>query len=146
MRWEQVHPVLRATYDLIDENEQTGRTSGEAVCGRLGLPGDDDAVAVAIRQLNEAGYVKAEFNAGGTAFFIEPTAAGLEYCSGWPAPGGVSDFLTVFLSAVAERADAVDTPEEEKSRLRRFLEAANGPPKELLAEIMTKLIEGQAGR
>jgi hypothetical protein len=143
MQWDKTRPILLATYDLIDQH---GKTAGSAVCEAMGVAQDDEDIRIAIEQLDEAGYVKCFFSGAGTAQLIDPTALGLQYCSGWPTPGGASDFLTAFLSAVAERADATDTPEEEKSRLRRFIEAANGAPKELLAEITTKLIEGQAGR
>lgn len=145
MQWERAEPVLRATYGLIDQNDETGTTANEAVCDALGLPHNDDAVVLAIRQLNETGYLRAEFNGAGVAYFIEPTATGLEYCSGWPSPRSGPAFVTEFIDAIAKRADDTSTPDEERGRLRRLAEVAGGVGKDVLTDIASKVIEHQAG-
>jgi hypothetical protein len=78
-------------------------------------------------------------------FMILPTEKGLQFCCGWPSTAGAADFLAALLAAIEAKADAPETSDDDRGRLRRVLDAANGAPKELLAEITTKLIEGQAG-
>jgi hypothetical protein len=141
VQWAKAEPILRRTYALIEEN---GGTSGVAVLEDMGLEEND--ARLAFNALRQGGYIAIDGeNAAGMPFMISPTEKGLQLCSGWPAPGGASDFITSWLSAISVRAEASETPEDERGRLRRFLDAANGAPKELLAEIATKLIEGQVG-
>ena len=124
--------------------EENGGTSGSAVLEDMGL--DENDARLAFDALKRSDYIAIDGeNAAGMPFMILPTEKGLQLCSGWPSPGGTSDFITAWLGAISVRAEAPDTPEDERGPLRRFLDAANGAPKELLAEIATKLIEGQAG-
>jgi len=110
----------------------------------LGL--DEDEARRALDALVRGGYITVEqFTANGLPFFIEPTEKGLQYCSGWPTPGGSSTFLAEFLSAIDARANDAATPEEERGRLRRLAEAAGGVGKELLSDIIAKVIEHHSG-
>jgi len=145
MLWAKVEPILRAAYALMDENEDTGATSSEPICRALDLPEDDNSVILAIRQLRDSGYLKADFNGAGIAYYIEPTALGLEHCSGWPSPGSGPVFVTEFIEAITARADDASTPDEERGRLRRLAEAAGGVGKDVLTEVASKVIEHQAG-
>jgi hypothetical protein len=142
MQWHKTRPILLATYDLIDRH---GKTAGSAVCEAMGVGQDDEDVRLAIEQLDEAGYVKCLFSGAGTAQLIDPTALGLQYCSGWPTPGSGPVFVTEFLDAITERAEDASTPDEERGRLRRLAEAAGGVGKDLLTDIASKVIEHQAG-
>jgi hypothetical protein len=143
MQWSDVEPVLIATYRLFADVDQV---EGEEVCVTLGRAPDDEATARALRYLSKHDYIDAIHASNGQmAASIRTTERGLQYCAGWPSEGSSPAFMEAFLRAIQERADAEATPEDERGRLRSFLEAARGVPKELFADVAAKLIEGQAG-
>jgi hypothetical protein len=141
MQWAEAEPILRRTYALM---ETSGMTSGETVIHDMGLSDDDGRRA--FEALETTGYIEVDgWSAAGPPFIVKPTTLGLQYCSGWPAPGGASTFVADFLSAINERANDSATPEEERGRLRKFLGAAHDAGESLLADVAAKLIEHQAG-
>jgi hypothetical protein len=140
MEWPKAEPILRATYALIESN---GLASGEGVSSALGMAEDD--AGAAFRALEAAGYIAAQFGANGLPLLIEPTEKGLQYCSGWPAPGSSATFMAEFLSAIEARANAAATPNQERGRLQRFRLAAQDVGQGLLTEIAAKVIEHKTG-
>jgi hypothetical protein len=141
MQWAEVEPILRRTYALM---EASGMTSGQTVMEDMGLSDDDGRRS--FEALDRAGYIEVEgWGASGLPFIVKPTGLGLQHCSGWPAPGGASTFMADFLSAIDARASDSATPEEERGRLRKFLGAAHDTGEGLLADVVAKLIEHQAG-
>jgi hypothetical protein len=140
MEWSKAEPILRATYAMMDSN---GLATGDGVCTALGIAEDD--AGAAFRALEQAGYIDAQFAANGLPSLIEPTEKGLQYCSGWPAPGSSSTFLAEFLSAIEARASDAARPAEERGRLRRFRDAAQDVGQGLLTDIAAKVIEHQTG-
>lgn len=120
--------------------------TGEDVSRAIGKEEPDERVVRAFEYLDQAKYIDASFAMGfGLPFQIRATEKGLQHCAGWPSPGSSATFLGEFLSAIEARASDAATPEDERGRLRRFLEAASGVPKELLTDVAAKIIERQAG-
>ena len=140
MEWSTIEPILRTTYAQMDSN---GLVGCDAVCGALGISEDD--ARRGFDELAKAGYISAQFSAAGTPFIIKPTEKGLQYCSGWPTLGSASTFMTEFLSAIDVRANDAATPEEERGRLKRFVEAAGSVGQGLLTDVAAKVIEHQTG-
>jgi hypothetical protein len=140
MEWSKAEPILRTTYALMESN---GLASGDGVCSALGIAEDD--AGAAFRALEAAGYIAAQFAANGFPLLIEPTEKGLQYCSGWPAPGSSSTFMVEFLSAIEARASDAATPEQERGRLRRFRDVAQDVGQGLLTDVAAKVIEHQTG-
>lgn len=141
MEWSEAEPMLRRTYALM---KTSGRTTGQAVMEDMHL-GDDDARR-GLDALHKGGYIGVEqFTANGLPFFIEPTEKGLQYCAGWPAPTGTTEFISQFLDAIEVRANDEAVPAEERGRLKRFGSAAAELGKGVLVEIASRVIEHQAG-
>jgi hypothetical protein len=142
MRWDIAGPVLRATYASI-ESSNTGMTGGEKVCADLGMLADD--AAPIFRALEQAGYIGAYFGASGFPQQILPTEKGLQYCLGWPSSGSESAFVAELLGAIETRADDESVGEEERSRLRSLGRAAADVGKDVLTEIVSKVIALHSG-
>jgi hypothetical protein len=143
MQWQEVEPILRATYTTL---EQSNLITGEEVNVAMGRDASDASTGRAFEHLDRTGYINATFGLGfALPYGIQATEKGLQYCAGWPVPGSSSAFITEFLRAVDERASATETPTDERGRLRSFADAASGVGKDLLADIASKVIEHQAG-
>ena len=54
MKWDEVRPVLKATYRLLNDAEST---SPEAVCVALGRRDDDERIRRALALLHQEGYI-----------------------------------------------------------------------------------------
>jgi hypothetical protein len=76
--------------------------------------------------------------------FIQATEKGFQTASGWPTSSG-SDFAAEFLRALSERINDDTTPDDERGRLRKLREATEDVGVRLLAEVMARIAEHQAG-
>jgi hypothetical protein len=119
--------------------EASGMTSGQTVMEDMGLSDDDGRRS--FEALKTAGYIEVEgWGANGLPFIVKPTGLGLQHCSGWPAPGGESVFVAQFLTAIDARANDTSVPAEERSRLKKLLDAAGAVGKDVLTEVTAKVL------
>jgi hypothetical protein len=95
--------------------------------------------------LRESGYIQGYFGANGLPQQIQPTEKGLQYCMGWPAPGDQSAFVAKLTDAIEARADDESLPESERSKLRNLGRAVANVGKDVLTDIVAKVVERQAG-
>jgi hypothetical protein len=143
VRWDDVEPLLRATYRLLEDEIIVG---GHAVLASLSEPPSAEDAGRAFRALNEAGYVKAMIGIGEPVpYGLEATERGLQYCSGWPQPGESAVFIDAFLRAINERIENPDTPEDQRGRLRQLAESAGSVGRDLLVDISARVIEHKTG-
>jgi hypothetical protein len=136
LQWTSIEPILRRTYELM---ESSGRTTGQAVMGDLGI--DDNEARSAFDALTRSGYITVEQeSASGIPFIVAPSRKGLERCAGWPPVAGASTFMAVFLDVIQARADDEAVPTEDRSRFAQFAKAAGAVGKDALTEIAAKVI------
>jgi len=144
MQWTEVEPVLVATYRLLDDQDQI---EGEDVATALGRQSDDASTARALKYLSESGYVVGYVGGSSDMLHtIRATERGLQMASGWPTEGSTLEQADAFLSAIDDSIADENTPDEDRGRLRQLRRAAQGAGKELLAEVIAKIAEHQAGQ
>jgi hypothetical protein len=142
MEWNEVKPVLDATYRLLADQDYI---PGQAVAQALGRPPDDERIGRILEQLHRAGYIEGQFvMQTSMPVMISPTEKGLQESSGWPAPGASAQ-VDLLLQLLDERIADASTPEEEKGRLRRAREAIGGLGREVLAEVLAAYVARVGG-
>jgi hypothetical protein len=64
---------------------------------------------------------------------------------GWPAPGDQSAFVAKLTNAIEARADDESLPEIERSKLRDLGRAVANVSKDVLTDLVVKVVEHQVG-
>jgi hypothetical protein len=136
MDWNEAKPVLKATYELLDAGEDVTQ---DQVCEALGQPPQDARTIRALALLYEGGYI-----GGFTAqqspapVRIRGTPKGLQEVSGWPREdSGGAQQVELLLRLLDERIASDETPEEEKSKLRRARDAFAALGRDVAVGVLT---------
>jgi hypothetical protein len=142
MDWNEVRPVLAATYRLLDESDST---TAEQIAQDLGRPLDDARLKRALGLLYDAGYIDGPtIDALPYPVHIEFTEKGLRETAGWPKDGGGGDQIEALIRVLDEYIESDETPEEEKGRLRRAREAFVGVGRDVAVRVLTEYVSRQA--
>jgi hypothetical protein len=129
-----VLPVLRKTYDLMDEH-RTDMLDGDELAPLLGPDRTKIDLYNLFRRLHEAEYVKVRFAGGMNIAFVSPTEKGLQTTRGWPMPG--QSHIEALLGLLDERIESPDTPEDERNGLRRLRDAAGTVSQSVLSSVLS---------
>jgi hypothetical protein len=144
MDWSEAEPVLKATYDLLDDAELIGQ---EQVFQKLGRePGDEQTIRVLAR-LYEGGYINGmTVDRNPAPVRIRATLKGLEQVRGWPREGGDTDQLVeLLLRLLDERIAAEDTPEQEKGKLKRVRDGIASLGRDFAVDLMAAYVARVSG-
>ena len=142
--WQrEVLPVLRATYDLMDER-RTDALDGDELLPVLITENRTKGDLYGIfRQIHGAGYAHVHFAGGMNVAFVQPTEKGLQVTRGWPVPGqGDVDAL---LRLLDQRIASPETPDEERTRLERLREAAGSVSQTVLSSLLSAWLSQVSG-
>jgi hypothetical protein len=135
MEWSEVQPVLRATYELLDAGEDVTQ---DQVCEALGRPAGDERTVRALALLYEGGYIGGFKLQSPAPVRIRGTTKGLQEVSGWPREGEASpELVELLLRLLDERIASEETPEEEKSKLRRARDAFAALGRDVAVGVLT---------
>lgn len=143
MDWCEVKPVLRATYDLLDDDE---RVSQEAVCQALGRPPEDPQTIRALARLYQGGYIDGmTVDQSPAPIFIIATPKGLQETRGWPREGGGADQVELLLRLLDERIASEETPEAERGKLRRVREGVASLGRDFAVDLLAAYVARASG-
>jgi len=135
MDWQDIRPVLDATYRVIDERDTANE---DVVNDALGRAHGDVRTERALALLTETGYIGGpSIDSTPVPVLIEPTEKGLQEASGWPRDGGGDEQVALLLQLLDERIADQQTPEEEKGKLRRAREAFAGLSRDVAVGVLT---------
>jgi hypothetical protein len=144
MDWNEVRPVLAATYRLLDAAE--GTNAGQ-IAQELDRPPDDERLERALGLLYDAGYIDGPtIDQLPYPVRIQSTEKGLRETSGWPSEGGGGDQIEALIRVLDEYIESDETPEEEKGRLRRARDAFVGVGRDVAVRVLTEYVSRQAGQ
>jgi hypothetical protein len=142
--WERdVLPVLRTTYDLMDER-QTDMLDGDELVPLLVT--DDRTkgnVYNLFRLIDNAGYADVRFAGGMTVALVRPTEKGLQLTRGWPVPGQSS--VEALLRLLDQRIASPTTSDDERTRLRRLRDAAGNVSESVLSSLLASWLSQVSG-
>lgn len=144
MDWSEAAPVIAATYGLLNEDDTTTQ---EAVIAVLKRPAGDDRTIRALAHLYKFNFINGPtIEERPVPILIEPTEKGLQQTSGWPKPGAAGEEqVAQLLAALDERIESDETPEEEKSNLRRIREGVVGASRDILVGVLTSYASRATG-
>lgn len=136
MDWSEVEPFLKATYELLDEQETVGQ---DAVCEALGKPAKDERTVRALAELYNAGFIASagSIEESPAPILIQGTEKGLQQVRGWPSGGSDAQLVELLLAVLDERIESDETPEEEKGRLRRARDAFAALGRDVAVGVLT---------
>jgi hypothetical protein len=140
--WNEVEPVLRATYGLLADPERLS-VDPEEIAAALGRPVDDAAMCSALRDLQKYGYIDG-IVAGAMPRIpqdIRATEKGLQAASGWPSDGESQTFPSEFIKALTERINDDETADDERGKLRRLRDASEDVGVRVIAEVVARMAE-----
>jgi hypothetical protein len=138
-----VLPVLRATYDLMEEQRTDTLDGKEDLVPRLSEQGHEKATLYEIfRQIHNGGYADVSFAGGMTIGLVQPTEKGFQVTRGWPVPG--QGDVQALLRILDARIAAPDTPEDERTRLQRLREAAGNVSQSVLTSLLSAWLSHHA--
>jgi hypothetical protein len=140
--WNEVEPVLRATYGLLADPERRS-VEAEEIAAALGRPADDAALCSALRDLRKYGYIDG-IMPGGMASApqdIRATEKGLQAASGWPSDGESRTFPSEFIKALTERINDDETADDERGKLRKLRDASEEVGVRVIAEVVARMAE-----
>jgi hypothetical protein len=142
--WERdILPVLRATYDLMDE-EQDDAIETEVLNARLVTEERDEGALYRIfTQIGRTGYADVQFAGGMTVAFVQPTEKGLQVTRGWPVPGQAD--AEALLRLLDQRIASPDTSEEERTGLTQLRDAAGRVSQSALSSLLGAWLSHVAG-
>jgi len=144
MEWNEVRPVLAASYELL--GEEGDRATPEAVNEKLGREPRDERTARALELLYKGGYIDGIMvDQSPAPIFIEATKEGLQETSGWPKPGAGGDQLDLLLRLLDERIAAPETPPEEKTRLQRVRDSLGDAGRDIVVGVLSNFVAKQTG-
>ena len=135
LEWEQISPVLHATYRLLNERPN-GSVRDEEVAALL--PDiDPEQVSLTLGILKDMDYIGAYRASGGRRIdSIVPRERGLQATMGWPTPGDAQSVgADVLLRVLDERIAEASTPEE-RTRFARLRDAAADTGQNVLSEAL----------
>ena len=133
MDWNEVRPVLVATYDLLQDAEYV---RPEAVAEKLARE-DDEWFDRVLGLLQENGYIGGHMvDQRRAPIMIAATEKGLREVANWPREGGSFELAEALLRLLDERIADEGTSEPERGKLQTAREALSGLPRELLVEVM----------
>jgi hypothetical protein len=143
LEWStDVLPVLLAVGQAFSASgrPELGVTP-EQVAEALGRPRDEDLDRV-LYELTRSNYLESTIGADQSLapLYMRPTEKGLQITSGWP--GGEGQAAAALLAVIAARRDAA-TSEEERNRLQRAYDGLKGLGREVLSEVLAKVLTGQ---
>lgn len=143
MDWSDAEPVLKATYDLLDDQE---RVSQEQVCQALDRPIGHDRTIQALAFLYEDDFIGGfTVDQSPAPVLIQSTPKGRQRVRGWPGPNSQSDDLDRLLTLLDQKIEAPGTPEEEKTRLLKAREAFANLSRDVAVGVLTALVSKQSG-
>ena len=143
MEWSEVQPVLRATYDLLDDAEIIG---SEAVFQALGRPPDDPTTIRALALLYQGGYIDGmTINNSDAPVRITATTKGLQETRGWPREGGGADQLELLLRLLDERIASEDTPKDERRKLQRVRDGVASLGRDFAVDLLAAYVARASG-
>lgn len=133
MDWNEVEPVLVATYRLLADQDQT---TPEAVCQELERPARDEQTIRALALLYNDDYIDGiTVDQSPAPIFIRPTGKGLRATSGWPGERGET-YVAALLEVLDQRIAAPETPELERGRLHRIRDAVSEAGPRFIGEVL----------
>lgn len=147
-RWENVRPILVAVYELIDESPQWA-ADGNDLAAALGVNDVDDRARLYrdLWSLDEAGYIDANFAMGGRLpRRIQGTHEGRQEVQGWPGSRTGQANAELLVTLLRERAEADDTPPEQKTKLRAIVDAIGKGGTDALSKVTAELILRAGGQ
>jgi hypothetical protein len=144
LRWDtDVKPVLDVVYRLLEEQGAHLQLEGKDVAHALGRDEDDMDLRRVFEQLDQAGYIKPTWAGVTLPYMIEPTERGLQHTMGWPVPGQTD--VEALLRMLDQRIEAPDTPDEERTRLRRLRDAAGDVGTSVMSSLLSAWLSQVTG-
>lgn len=141
LKWEEISPVLIATYKLLDERPN-GDVRDEDL-ERLLPDMEPERIRHALRMLKEQGYIRAYIASGARVDSIQPEEKGLQATMGWPTPGQAKEVgADVLMQVLDEKAEQAPTEEErgKAKRLREVIaETGTNVVSETIASVITRM-------
>ena len=135
MNWQEVRPVLDATYRVLEERDGANE---DAVNDALGRAHGDIRTERALALLAESGYIGGpSHDMSPVPVLIKATEKGLQEASGWPRDGGGDEQVALLLKLLDERIEDQRTPEEERGKLRRARDAFAGLSRDIAVGVLT---------
>lgn len=131
-------PVLEAAVRGVDAGRMHGGIRFNDIASQTGLTVED--VYVAARALEDAGFIANAYVSPGTHSRVTSVSgAARERVGSWPSADVGADRL---LEAVQRLADSAST-DEDRSRLRKLLDALGGVSRDVLVSVVSASISGQ---
>ena len=141
--WQRsVVPVLRATYDLMDEG-RTDMLDGDELASLITADRTEAELYNVFQLINRTGYADVQFAGAMTIAFVAPTEKGLQTTRGWPAPG--QGDVETLLRLLDQRIASPETPDDERTRLQRLREAAGNVSESVLTSLLGAWLSHVAG-
>jgi hypothetical protein len=142
--WQRdVLPVLRATYDLMDEHQDDFLQGDDLMARLVTEDRDPDALYRIFTQIKRGGYADVEFAGAMTVAFVQPTEKGLQVTRGWPVPG--QGDVEALVRLVDQRIASPDTPEDERTRLESLRAAVGNVSQTVLSSILSAWLSQMTG-
>ena len=134
LRWEEISPVLDATYQLLNErpNGDVRDSDVEALLPRMTPTHVRRALTLLVDQEYIYGY-KAPL---GRVDSIMPKERGLQEMMGWPRAGEADPSRTELLLRLLDQRIAAAESEEERTRIQRLRDAAGRTSESVLGEVL----------
>jgi hypothetical protein len=129
-----------AVHELFPTVPSHRGVSQQAINAKLGRDEDSPHTGLALRKLEEAGYVIKKFGSAGVEgpLFCEPAPKALELLAGWPTERADALFARL-IERLEARIEA--TPdEEEKGKLRQVLESVRAVGQGVMAAVIADTI------
>jgi hypothetical protein len=146
LEWHSaVLPVLRALADAYEARGSPYRgVSQDEINARLGRPAGDPSTGQVLVHLEKAGYIRETIGADQSIgpLYSAPDERALEVFRGWPTRDQET-LAAAFLAALERQVESTTGPERE--RWERLRSAVAGVGKDMLSEVLAKVVLGAAG-
>jgi hypothetical protein len=136
-----VFPVLSAVYDAYPNAYAELGVDQRMVNAQLGRDAADQETARVLDELVRAGYLvkTADTDQGIGPAFCRLSEKGLRLVAAWPSPDSA---VASLLAALDEQIEEVES-EEEKGKLRELRDAVGQLSREVVADVLAKILTGQ---
>jgi len=136
-----VLPVLRAVYAAYPNAQPELGVDQRMINAQLGREADDEETSRVLEELVQSGYLDMTMDTDqsqGPAF-CRLSEKGLRTVAAWPSPDAAVESL---VAALDERIETAES-EAEKGKLRALRESVGQVSREVVADVLSKVITGQ---
>lgn len=137
-QWEHVRPILVVAYDLMEQSAD-GETSGNAIASALDI--EDERLGHVLTALHEARYIDCDGRSVQCLpFIVGGTEKGRQEIQGWPGPRTSTANVELLMELLREKADAPDTPSEQRTKLRAIGDAITKGGIDAMSQVIADVI------